>query len=340
MLPEPKSKTGKVYTNTESDFWIEIAKTSETEYKKYVDDCKDQGFIIDSDSSSIGFSAYNEDGYKLSLTYYESHEEMSIRLESPMKMSEIQWPKSEMGALLPTPKSNIGQISWETSYGFVIYIGETTKEEYNAHVEECWERGFTFDYHKGDVSFRADNESGYHVSLSYEGNNIMKIKIDEPEETETEITAEPENSTEPEEISAQPSESEKDTSLEDTIGGLFGKLENIVNDATNDLLGELSEDSNATTGEKNALRSAKEYLAIMPFSYTGIINQLEFEGYSTAEATYGADNCGADWNEEASKAAKEYLDLMSFSRNGLIEQLEFEGYTHEQAVYGAEANGY
>ncbi|MCI8474546.1 MAG: hypothetical protein HFF07_04340 [Oscillospiraceae bacterium] len=78
----------------------------------------------------------------------------------------------------------------------------------------------------------------------------------------------------------------------------------------------------------------------MPFSYTGIINQLEFEGYSTAEATYGADNCGADWNEEASKAAKEYLDLMSFSRNGLIEQLEFEGYTHEQAVYGAEANGY
>ena len=34
VLPEPKSKTGKVYTNTESDFWIEIAKTSETEYKK------------------------------------------------------------------------------------------------------------------------------------------------------------------------------------------------------------------------------------------------------------------------------------------------------------------
>lgn len=95
-----------------------------------------------------------------------------------------------------------------------------------------------------------------------------------------------------------------------------------------------------TTGEKNALQSAKQYLTIMAFSYSGLIEQLEFEGYSTSEATYAADNCGADWNEQAAKSAKEYLSIMSFSRSGLIEQLEYEGFTHEQAVYGAEANGY
>ena len=78
----------------------------------------------------------------------------------------------------------------------------------------------------------------------------------------------------------------------------------------------------------------------MAFSYSGLISQLEFEGYTTEEATYAADNCGADWKEQAAKKAKNYLDTMSFSRQGLIDQLEFEGFTSEQAVYGVTQNGY
>ncbi len=94
-----------------------------------------------------------------------------------------------------------------------------------------------------------------------------------------------------------------------------------------------------TTSQKNALRSAKQYLDVMPFSYTGLIKQLEYEKYSHEDAVYAADNCGADWNEQAAKAAKNYLDVMSFSRQGLIEQLEYEGYTHEQAVFGVNSVG-
>ena len=95
-----------------------------------------------------------------------------------------------------------------------------------------------------------------------------------------------------------------------------------------------------TTGQKNALRSAKAYIGSMPFSHDGLVKQLEFEGYSHEDAVYGADNCEADWNEQAAKSAEAYLSSMSFSREGLIEQLMFEGFTNEQAVYGAEANGY
>lgn len=96
----------------------------------------------------------------------------------------------------------------------------------------------------------------------------------------------------------------------------------------------------ASLGELNALREAKIYLNTMAFSYNGLIKQLEFEGYSNIEATYGANNCGANWYEQASKKAKEYLRVMPFSRNELIAQLEFEGFTYEQAVYGVEQNGY
>ena len=91
-----------------------------------------------------------------------------------------------------------------------------------------------------------------------------------------------------------------------------------------------------TPGMKNALRSAKSYLRFSAFSHPGLIDQLKYEGYSQKEATYAADNCGADWNEQAEKSAKSYLETMAFSRSSLIEQLEYEGFTHDQAVYGVD----
>lgn len=96
----------------------------------------------------------------------------------------------------------------------------------------------------------------------------------------------------------------------------------------------------ATVGEKNALNKAKDYLAVMAFSYTGLIEQLEYDGFSHEEAVYGADRCGANWNEQAAKKAQSYLDVMSFSRSGLIEQLKYDGFTQEQAEYGVQAVGY
>lgn len=95
-----------------------------------------------------------------------------------------------------------------------------------------------------------------------------------------------------------------------------------------------------TAGQRNALNQAKSYLEWSAFSYEGLIGQLEYEKYSHEEAVFAADNCGADWNEQAVKQAKSYLEFSSFSKEGLIEQLEYEGFTHEQAVYGAEQNGY
>ena len=103
---------------------------------------------------------------------------------------------------------------------------------------------------------------------------------------------------------------------------------------------EIEMTNTPTTGQRNALKSAKDYLSFSAFSYEGLIKQLEYEQYSHEDAVYAADNCGADWNEQAAKSAKSYLDFSSFSKDRLIEQLEYEGFTHEQAVYGAEQNGY
>lgn len=98
--------------------------------------------------------------------------------------------------------------------------------------------------------------------------------------------------------------------------------------------------SEPTMGEKNALAKAQSYLKYSSFSYSGLVDQLEYEGFSNQEAVYGASNVGADWNEQAALKAESYLKYSSFSRQGLIEQLEYEGFTHEQAVHGVTAVGY
>lgn len=103
---------------------------------------------------------------------------------------------------------------------------------------------------------------------------------------------------------------------------------------------EVANTSSMTKGQENALKAAQQYLSIMSFSHDGLVEQLEYEGYSNEDAVFAVDNCGADWNEQAAKSAEQYLSIMSFSRSGLIEQLEYDGYTNSQAVYGAEANGY
>jgi hypothetical protein len=97
---------------------------------------------------------------------------------------------------------------------------------------------------------------------------------------------------------------------------------------------------NATMGEKNALKSAKNYLSFSGFSKTGLITQLEFEGYSNDEAVYAVENVVVDWNEQAVRSAENYLDFSSFSRDGLITQLKFEGYTQEQAEFAVGEVGY
>lgn len=94
-----------------------------------------------------------------------------------------------------------------------------------------------------------------------------------------------------------------------------------------------------TSGQSNALRKATQYLKIMPFSYSGLIGQLEYESFSHDDAVYAADHCGADWNEQAAKKAEKYLDIMGFSRDSLINQLQYDGFTYDQAAYGAEKNG-
>ena len=96
----------------------------------------------------------------------------------------------------------------------------------------------------------------------------------------------------------------------------------------------------ASIGERNALKSALDYLDYSGFSEKTLKDQLDYEGYTSDEIEYAIDNCNADWNEECAESAQQYLDFSNFSRQELIEQLEYEGFTSSQIDYALDAVGY
>jgi hypothetical protein len=101
-----------------------------------------------------------------------------------------------------------------------------------------------------------------------------------------------------------------------------------------------------TDGQQQAMDSAASYLSEgTGFSRNGLIGQLDSsagEGFSKADATYGVDAQGADWNAQAVLSAASYLSGgTGFSLNGLIGQLDSsaEGFTKAQAIHGVDAQG-
>ncbi len=104
--------------------------------------------------------------------------------------------------------------------------------------------------------------------------------------------------------------------------------------------------ANSLTGpQKNAVRSAQQYISIQGFSRNGLIEQLSSDygdGYNVSDATVAVDSMKIDWNKQAVKSAKQYLSIQGFSCKGLIEQLSSsygDKYTQSQATYGAKQAG-
>lgn len=102
---------------------------------------------------------------------------------------------------------------------------------------------------------------------------------------------------------------------------------------------------NLTAPQKNAVRSANNYLSFSAFSRNGLIEQLSSpygDGYEVADAMAAVDSLSVDWNEQAVKSARNYLEMMGFSCKGLIEQLSSDAgdkFTKNQATHGAQQAG-
>lgn len=230
MLPEPPSNKGVVYTNSSDKLYVNIENVSDSQYNDYLDLCIEKGFTIDSKKDSSSYEAYNSEGYSLDLSYYSYKTgKLSIELEAPMEFASITWPTGEAGKRLPAPKSAMGKFSYEHDDSFFVYITDTTRDDYDEYVKLCSESGFSVDYDKGEDYYYADDSEGWHISVKYEGNNIMSVSISAPDEEEEisdnseTLTAETEPDVTEETQNTEPATEAEETAAEENEGGSGGQ---------------------------------------------------------------------------------------------------------------------
>lgn len=201
MLPDPPTSKGEVSADSDTQFSAHIDKCSQEQYKAYVESCKEKGFTVDAEGDTSAFSAYNNDGYELRLSYFSSKEEISVNLSAPVEMGVLSWPTSGAGSYAPKPVSTKGKVSSDSSTFFSVVVGDTDSTAYGEYVDSCIAAGFNVDYHKGETSFYADNSNGVHISVSSEGFSTMKVTVDASKMTaeaeEAVPAAEPETQAEP-----------------------------------------------------------------------------------------------------------------------------------------------
>lgn len=218
-IPTPPSKIGTVYKNSNEELNVSLKRISDSQYNAYLKKCIKKGFSIDADQNSYSYKAYNADGYCLNLKHIGK--ELSITLEAPIEFGTIKWPSGTAGNMLPKPKSSTGKFLFQQSDSFFVYISETSKADYDSYVATCAQKGFMWNNKRGDSFYYADNADGWHISLRYEGNSIMTIRIDAPHEKESEPTATVESvpeETATEETKAVENETEEATELANDTG--------------------------------------------------------------------------------------------------------------------------
>ena len=287
-LPEPKSNSGDIITNTSESLDIDI-KASESDYSEYVDACIEMGYTVDSDETGSMYSAYNEEGYKLDLMMLTDY--YSIELETPEELGDLEWPDSGIAKMLPVPKSKTGKIKEDTSDSFKALVGDTSENDFKEYVKDCKEKGFDIDYNSSDDYFCAKCSDGYEVEITYNSLSVMEISLFEPydfeEETTEAETSKAESSkaeSSKSESKAESSNKEQSSKSSDSVTPEFKK----AMDKYEEFFDEYAEFMEKYANSDNPASMMKEYTEYMT-KYTETMqafSECEDEEMTEADALY------------------------------------------------------
>lgn len=116
----------------------------------------------------------------------------ALEKAAPAAAPEIEckafsWPKTNIGAKLPTPKSTTGVNFIEDDDKLFIDVCDTNDEQYAAYNDAVLEKGFTVDYRRRGGWFRGETKDGYSVRISHDESNkdIMSISLRGPDDSST-----------------------------------------------------------------------------------------------------------------------------------------------------------
>lgn len=179
MIPVGADTCLNSYENKD-DAYVKF-KGDKTRFEAYMGECSQMGFTVDTELNGNNYDAYNEDGYHVHIVCFTSEEKnpfITVNIDKPKTNGDLRWPSQGAATLLPDPKKTKGSISTDSNTAFRAYVGEMSREEYEAYVDQCMKKGFTVDYYRGSSgNFDAEDSKGNKLNLRYEGFQTMYVDL-------------------------------------------------------------------------------------------------------------------------------------------------------------------
>lgn len=200
MLPSLDIKCEFV-SESDDSLYVDVSQGMDREaYDAYVSACKERGFAVDANEDSDSYEAWNGDGYRLSLTFWDlgSNAAMHINLDAPKAADDLVWPDYGLATLVPNPNKAKGSIAVDSASQLTVYVGDVTEEEFDSYVKECMAAGFDVDHSKSDMSYSADDAAGHSLHVVYEGFKVMSISLYAPDDNDVKNGASEDDSTQEE----------------------------------------------------------------------------------------------------------------------------------------------
>ena len=107
------------------------------------------------------------------------------------KKVKYSWPTTGIATLLPQPKSEYGEIDYDSEDYFSIVVYNVSQKSFNEYTDSCKEKGFTVDYKGSSSDYSAEDPAGNSLQLFYsEGKKELDISVrayeEQPEQDVTE----------------------------------------------------------------------------------------------------------------------------------------------------------
>lgn len=180
-LPDPSTDKGEITVNTAEELTVRIDSINAGTFNSYVSGCEDKGYTVDPEKSDVTYSAFNSEGYRVSITFDPDGSTMSIDVTSPPTLNNIKWPDTPLGGLLPKPEYKNGCINEDSEDLLSMDLGGISADKYKDYVAKVKKGGYVYNEDESEKHYSAENEDGYRLTADYKGNNMISVSIGVPE---------------------------------------------------------------------------------------------------------------------------------------------------------------
>lgn len=177
-IPKFEGKYGTLLENNENEFELELDNVSYNEFINYISLCKNEGYSVDANNDTKEYTAYNNEGYMVNISYYS--DSMRIELYAPLYGdADFQLPKNDLASKLPITNYS-GKINLDTEDELSFTLYQVSEDDMKQYFDDCKAKGFTIDLEQYDTTLEAFNSEGYKINIYYHEMKNMDVTVERP----------------------------------------------------------------------------------------------------------------------------------------------------------------